>query len=117
MHNGGMATLEQVIEFYSRGRSDFDLSQGGAGPGAVLNLSTAQKEDLIAFLKALTDERVRLQKAPFDHPQLFVPNGHPLNQAFARTNTKGNAVDELLQIPAVGRNGGPSISPNSFLQQ
>ena len=25
---------------------------------------------------ALTDERVRWERAPFDHPQLFVPDGH-----------------------------------------
>ena len=115
MHNGGMATLGEVIDFYNRGRSDFDDTQGGAPPGAVLNLSAAQKEDLIAFLKALTDERVRLKKAPFDHPQLFVPNGHPLNQTQVRNNIKGNAVDEMLEIPAVGRNGGPSIGPKGFL--
>jgi hypothetical protein len=30
----------------------------------------------VAFLKALTDQRVVQRSAPFDHPQLFVPNGH-----------------------------------------
>jgi cytochrome c peroxidase len=115
MHNGGMATLDQVLDFYSRGRSDFDETEGGTAPGAVLNLSDAQKSDLIAFLKALTDDRVRFQKAPFDHPQLFIPNGHPLNQAFVRTDSKGNGVDQLVEIPAVGRNGGPSIGPKNFL--
>ena len=115
MHNGGMATLEQVMDFYSRGRSDFDAGQGGAAPGAVLNLSAAQKADLVAFLRALTDERVRLKKAPFDHPQLLVPNGHPLNERFVRTDARGNGLDSLLEIRAVGRNGGPSISPRNFL--
>jgi cytochrome c peroxidase len=114
MHNGGMATLEQVVDFYSRGRSDFDASQGGAAPGAILNLSPAQKADLVAFLKALTDERVRFKRAPFDHPQLFIPNGHPLNQHFVRTDAQGNGLDSLVEIPAVGRNGGPSISPRNF---
>jgi cytochrome c peroxidase len=115
MHNGGMATLEQVVDFYNRGRSDFDASQGGAAPGAILNLSPAQKADLVAFLKALTDERVRFKRAPFDHPQLFIPNGHPLNQHFVRTDAQGNGLDSLVEIPAVGRNGGPSISPRNFL--
>jgi cytochrome c peroxidase len=114
MHNGGMATLKEVIEFYNRGRSDFDRNQGGADPGGILNLSDAQKEDLIAFLRALTDDRVRFKKAPFDHPQLFVPNGHPLNQSYVRNNIKGNAVDEMLQIPAVGRNG-LTTAPRNFL--
>jgi cytochrome c peroxidase len=115
MHNGGMATLEQVVDFYSRGRSDFDAGEGGAAPGTILNLSPAQKADLIAFLKALTDDRVRFKKAPFDHPQLFVPDGHPLNQNFVQTDAQGNAVDSFVEIPAVGRNGGPSISPDNFL--
>lgn len=115
MHNGGMATLEQVVDFYSRGRSDFDAGQGGAARGTVLNLGPAQKADLVAFLRALTDERVRFEKAPFDHPQLFVPNGHPLDHNFVRSNAKGNALDSLVEIPAVGRNGGPSISPGNFL--
>ena len=116
MHNGGMATLAQVIDFYNRGRSDFGIEQGGAVSGRQLNLSPAQKADLIAFLQALTDERVRFGKAPFDHPQLFVPNGHPMNQNYVRSDGKGNAVDEVLEIPAVGRNGGPDITPRSFLQ-
>ena len=115
MHNGGMATLEQVVEFYNRGRSDFDKSHGGADPGAVLNLSSVQKANLVAFLKALTDERVRFQKAPFDHPQLFVPNGHPTNQLQVTDDGKGNAKDDVLEIPAVGRDGGPDISRKSFL--
>lgn len=37
----------------------------------------AVKADLVAFLKSLTDERVRIAAGPFDHPQIFVPNGHP----------------------------------------
>ena len=34
----------------------------------------SKKDGLVALLKAMTDERVRYQKKPFDHPQLFVPN-------------------------------------------
>jgi len=113
MHNGGMGTLEQVVEFYNRGRNDFN--NPGFAPGAALNLSADQKASLVAFLKALTSERVRTQKAPFDHPQLFIPNGHPVNQVMLREGRNGNAQDAFLHVPAVGRNGGPSISPNNFL--
>lgn len=109
-HNGGQATLEQVVEFYNRG-GDF-----GALP--PLGLADNEKQQLVAFLKGLTDERVRFQRAPFDHPQLFVPNGHPGDQnAVAVDNnvqtqdgTK-QAQDALLEIPAVGRNGGNPL-PN-----
>lgn len=117
MHNGGKATLEQVVDFYNRGRGD------DGGTGAVpLNLTDAKKADLVAFLRTgLTDQRVLLEQAPFDHPQLFIPNGHPGNQssvtASGNTNGTPTATDQLVEIPAVGRNGvtTPTPEPN-FLE-
>ncbi len=109
-HNGGQLTLEQVVDFYSRG--------GDFGGLPVLNLTPEAKQAVVAFLKGLTDERVRYQKAPFDHPQLFVPNGHPGDENSVTNDpnvqTKDGvqqATDELLEIPAVGRNGGDPL-PN-----
>lgn len=109
-HNGGQATLEQVVDFYNRG--------GDFGGLPVLNLTADEKQALVAFLKGLTDERVRYQKAPFDHPQLFVPNGHPGDQNSVTIDPKvktqdgtTQATDTLLEIPAVGRNGGNPL-PN-----
>jgi cytochrome c peroxidase len=96
-HNGGQATLEQLIDFYNRG--------GDFGVLPPLNLSPEEKQELVAFLKGLTDERVRYQKAPFDHPQLFVPNGHPGNSNYVINDGTGKATDSLLEIPAVGKNG------------
>ena len=78
MHNGGMSTLRQVVDFYSRGGGDDNPQRPRL---RVLNLNEQQKEDLVAFMKSLTDDRVRYDKAPFDHPQLFIPNGHPGNEA------------------------------------
>ena len=111
-HNGGERTLTDVVQFYSRGGN-----QGGAtnpiktrngtvvtGLG-VLNLTPAAVADLVAFLKSLTDERVRRAAAPFDHPQLFVPNGHPGDhQSVEQRN--GQALDSMLEIPATGKYGG-----------
>ncbi len=75
---------------------------GGLG---VLNLTPAAVADLVAFLKSLTDERVRRAAAPFDHPQLFVPNGHPGDhQSVEQEN--GQARDSMLEIPATGKYGG-----------
>src|SRR5947209_281454 len=72
-HNGGQATLEQVVDFYSRGG---DFPAGGAGPGIRrLNLSPDDRAALTAFLKSLSDDRVRFEQAPFDHPELCVPVG------------------------------------------
>jgi hypothetical protein len=112
MHNGGKATLEQVVDFYNRGRGD----DGGAGV-APLNLTEDQKTHLVAFLRyGLTDTRVLYEKAPFDHPQLFVPNGHPGNQynVAPRGNTNGTqiATDQLVEIKAVGAAGVTIPQPN-----
>ena len=53
MHDGSMATLEEVIEFYDRG--------GNANPYLdpilrPLNLTAAEKRALLAFLRALSGE-------------------------------------------------------------
>ena len=105
-HNGGMSTLEQVVEFYNRGgnfaqedKADFDIDI------EPLHLTAEEKAALVAFLKALTDERVRFDKAPFDHPQLIVPNGAKGNQFRVINDGTGNAKENFLRIPAVGRNG------------
>jgi cytochrome c peroxidase len=119
-HNGGERTLLDVVRFYARGGN-----RGGArnpiltrdrteiGGLAVLNFNDATDAeavmaDLVEFLKTLTDERVRKAAAPFDHPQLFVPNGHPGNESSV-TGQNGQAVDDLVTIPATGRNGGPVL--------
>jgi cytochrome c peroxidase len=124
-HNGGEATLRDVIDFYARGGN-----QGGAsnpirtrdgtviGGLSVLSFNAAAdadavKADLVAFLESLTDERVRIAAAPFDHPQLFVPNGHP-GTARSVARRDGQAVDSLIEIPATGRHGGRPLP--RFLQ-
>src|SRR5207244_2231243 len=89
MHNGGMLTLDQVVEFYTRG-GDFheanaaNLDARIAGVGRLVG-SPTNRANVVAFLKTLTDDRVRFESAPFDHPQLFIPNGHP-GDAVAVTN-------------------------------
>ena len=45
-------------------------------PLGVPALTPDEIDALVAFMEALTDERVLYRRAPFDHPQLFVPNGH-----------------------------------------
>ena len=162
-HNGGQASLTQVVEFYNRGGDRKDLYQlnpdcGGAkmtvdqygnsvvlgdavsgliddsgfirgtsgyasnispdiaGTKALLNtgcdpgqqpqetlmLSSNDVSDLVAFIKSLTDERVRWEKAPFDHPSLTIPNGHKGDEKWV---TGQPAIDDLLVLPAVGAKG------------
>jgi cytochrome c peroxidase len=109
MHNGSLLTLEQVVDFYFRGGSfnnkhhfaTLVFPQGG--------ISDAEKSDLVAFLKSLTDERVRWEKAPFDHPQILVPHGHKENMAGKDPQL---AKDLFLNVPAVGKNGrDPALGP------
>jgi cytochrome c peroxidase len=107
-HNGGKSTLAQVVDFYDNGG---DFPNATKAPAIVpLQLKGDQKNALLAFLLALTDERVYWQKAPFDHPQLQVPNGD---------NPPG--TDNLVEIPAVGASGSQtplqsflSLNPFSF---
>jgi cytochrome c peroxidase len=103
-HNGGTLSLKGVLDFYSRGGDFAKLEQLDGSEIAPLNVlmnSDDEKADLEAFLLALTDERVRRQQAPFDHPQLFVTNGHKLE-----SGENGNAKDRFIEIKAVGRDGG-----------
>ncbi|MBM3761321.1 MAG: cytochrome C peroxidase [Acidobacteria bacterium] len=99
-HNGGQATLEQVVEFYNRGG---DFPAGGLGPDIRrLNLNANDRAALVAFMKALSDDRVKFQRAPFDHPELCVPNGHT---ATPQTSFNASAEDKWALIPATGRSG------------
>lgn len=109
MHNGGMATLEQVLEFYIRGGNfvtppkDF----GKVFSQPELQLSAQHREDLLNFLKSLTDDRVRYERAPFDHPEIRIPHGHSGN-SFSNPISSALAADEWMVIPAVGAEGNSS---------
>ena len=117
MHNGSMKSLEEVVEFYNRGgnvtnRHHFSTLVFEQG------MTEQDKKDLVAFLKTLTDDRVRWEKAPFDHPALTVAHGH---EQEANSLGAGLANDRYIDIPAVGRNGrtneqGPLMPFDSFLQ-
>lgn len=119
MHNGGMSNLEQVVEHY--------LSGGNFSPGRTnvpgnpvpyngelenrfvfeFGATGEERQALVDFLKTLTDERVRYERAPFDHPQLLVPNGHPGDEHAVEGSAAdpGLAKDDILEVPAVGKDG------------
>ncbi|MGZ8214541.1 MAG: hypothetical protein ACXWTP_08585, partial [Methylosarcina sp.] len=129
-HNGAYSTLRQVVEFYARGGSRRDKSlassgntgdTSGTGPlgksiipvagsefGTNVDFfirdvkSTEEQIDaLVAFMEALTDERVRCDAAPFDHPELPVSNGHT-----ASDSDKNKKADDIMAtIPAAGSGG------------
>lgn len=103
MHNGSLLTLEAVIDFYARGGhfgprikavAD-EFRTGDLHPEMEpIPMSQEDKAALVAFLKTLTDERVKQQKPPFDHPSLNIPSGPAKNGSFFR-------------LPATGKNGLP----------
>ena len=94
-----------VIRFYGRG-ADFrnenvgNLDQGVSGiPGLQdPTQGPAGVAFLVAFMHALTDERVRAQSGPFDHPQLLLPDG-------VSSITNGVVLERMTEYPAVGRYG------------
>ena len=110
-HNGEARTLREVVELYSRGGNVAPVVQTDGTPIEPLGLpglTHDEIEALVAFLEALTDERVRFQRAPFDHPQLFVPNGHRGDQDYT-CGWDYEADDVYVEIPAVGAEGGPPV--------
>jgi len=104
MHNGGFLTLRQVVDFYTHGGDFHEQNINNLDPEidniGHISGKPSRKDSLVAFLKSLTDDRVRYQKAPFDHPQLLVPRG-----------ILADGRDDFEEIPAVGENGGPPIQP------
>jgi len=112
-HNGGQLTLRQVVDFYNRGGDFHENNIDNLDPDIQnLGLSEQEKTSLVAFLISLTDERVRYERAPFDHPQLFVTNGHPGDQNAVTNDGSGQATTTVIELPAVGRNGTTVPRPN-----
>jgi cytochrome c peroxidase len=116
-HNGGQLTLRQVVDFYNRGGDFHQQNINNLDPDIEnLGLSEEQKEALVSFLLALTDERVRFHRAPFDHPSLQIPNGHPnpivSDGVLYQPGNVQKAEDMFVEIPAVGQNGLASPLPN-----
>ncbi|MGZ4858636.1 MAG: hypothetical protein ACXV8M_03695, partial [Candidatus Angelobacter sp.] len=130
-HNGGQLTLEQVVEFYDRG-GDFPLPADEPTCPAttnlvnclmdpnvqVLGLTSQEKTDLVDFMRnGLLDARTLNQTAPFDHPSLMVPNGHPVDgngYPLPDPNRPGQAQDQYMTIPSNGKNG--ALPLPGFLQ-
>jgi len=92
LHSGGKATLRQVVQFYDDGG---DFTSATLTPlMRPLGLTEDQSVGLVAFLVALTDDRVAYQRAPFDHPEISIPAGQSRAGA-----------DLVTVLPAVGATG------------
>ena len=122
-HNGSRSTLEQVVEFYNRGgdrrnggpcstvdgdTTGFDSNCSNLDADIrLLEMTPEEQAALTAFMKKpLTDHRVRCEKAPFDHPQLKITNGHQGSQSSVLFDPITLAAkDYMKDIPAVGAEG------------
>lgn len=136
MHNGSMATLEQVVEFYTRnGNVVFPENKFQHSIVSAVLLKTSLPPDhpdyaadvaaleydrkaLVAFLKSFTDDRVRYEKAPFDHPEVIVPHGHLDPIEAGNQYASDLAKEEYLHVPALGANGAfeaDGVTPKALL--
>lgn len=94
MHNGGLATLDEVLSFYKRG-GDFDAPNKDGLIGALF-LNDTERADLLAYLTgALTDPRILAEQPPYDRPTLY---------------SESDRVPELLGAGSGGGLGVPRIS-------
>ena len=76
-HNGGKATLAEVIEFYSVGGEFANPERSSLM--TPFTLDATELRGLVDFLeRALTDCRVERERGPFDHPSLPFPDGAAL---------------------------------------
>jgi hypothetical protein len=107
-HDGSVMTLQDVVMLYTRGGNfpavsphldpniaELKNMQSGINGNGVVNVN-GSIDDMVAFLKTLTDERVRNHSAPFDHPELLVPNGDP----------------DFIRIPARDAAGNVAVTVN-----
>ncbi len=62
MHNGMIATLEDVVEFYNAGGGENDFSATKTDLIKPLGLSDTEKSELVAFLESLSGDRIEMEE-------------------------------------------------------
>jgi cytochrome c peroxidase len=70
MHDGRFKTLEEVVDFYNTGiqnHPNLHADLKTAGQAKKMNFSATDKQDLVAFLNTLTDDRL-LEDKKFSDP-------------------------------------------------
>jgi len=90
---------------------------GGPPAGGVPQFSDAEKEEIIVsvvdFLLELTDERVKFERAPFDHPEIFVPLDATAPENGAFFTVPGNREGFLANLMGVCSDSGGGAFPGA----
>ena len=113
MHNGAFATLEAVIDFYVKGGG---MDQGIKVDRHILpiDLSAQEKEDLVAFLYALTDESA-MPEVPSSVPSglpVVEQYPNPAREVVSLANVKATESGVPAHEPTTVR-----VGPNETIQQ
>ncbi|MCA9995282.1 MAG: right-handed parallel beta-helix repeat-containing protein, partial [Anaerolineales bacterium] len=98
MHNGSLATLEDVVDFYAEGAGH---AHGAENVDVFVNgfeMNEQERADLVAFMYALTDES-QMPELP-----TAVPSGLPV------VASQANPARDLAAQINVGGNGGQSAA-------
>jgi cytochrome c peroxidase len=108
MHNGRLENLRDLIEFYDDGgfiQLDRELYPDKHPEITPLDMTGSDRKALEFFLICLTDERVRLEQGPFDHPSLQLVHGY---------DDIGN--ERVFEVPSIGKSGwkNPGQIPSLF---
>jgi cytochrome c peroxidase len=93
-HTGGYLTLRQVVDFYNQG-GNFN-NKDKDSQIRPLGLTEADKNALVAFILTLTDERVRCERKPFDHPSIDIPNGPSITEVGENGRPAGQCLKWFL---------------------
>ena len=126
-HNGSRRTIAEVVEFYDRGGDargtvTNDSTGLGVNPSNLafdiggLALADFEKAALIDFLEnALTDDRVRFERAPFDHPELALADGDPAFVLVPAVGSAGRAtpLSPFADLVAAGTLGFANVPLNT----
>jgi cytochrome c peroxidase len=99
MHNGGLATLTDVLNFYNRG-GDFGSIDIEVQLIAGM-LTPTDIADVVAFLHTMTDPRVQNELPPFDRPRLWSegPNAATVF-GYGTAGTGGHVPQIVAAAPA-----------------
>jgi cytochrome c peroxidase len=103
MHNGSIATLAEVVDFYARGGNFLNAERSNLMDMPV-GIGATDRAALVDFLQnALTDPRVAAESAPFDHPELRIPSGDVADNLIIRpvtSNLDNIDMAAILNKPA-----------------